>query len=59
MGFIYCGKHPLLMARIQVSDPGPMDPLVFGNFCVFFFWGGGGGEGGGEEGVPPLVSTIL
>ena len=56
MEFIYCGRHPLLMARIQVSDPGPMDPLVLGIFCVFF-WGGGGG--GGEEGVPPLVSTIL
>ena len=28
MGFIFCGKHPLLMTRIQVSDPEPMDPLV-------------------------------
>ena len=25
---IFCGKHPLLMTRIQVSDPGPNDPLV-------------------------------
>ena len=23
MGFIFCGKHPLLITRIQVSDPGP------------------------------------
>ena len=28
MGFILCGKHPLLMSRIQVSDTGPKDPLV-------------------------------
>ena len=27
MGIIFCGKHPLL-TRIQVSDPGPMGPLV-------------------------------
>ena len=33
-----------------MSDPGPMDPLVFGNFCVFFFWGGGGGGGGRRGG---------
>ena len=26
MGFIFCGKHPLLLAKIQVSDP---YPLVF------------------------------
>ena len=25
---IFCGQHPLLMTRIQVSDPGPNDPLV-------------------------------
>ena len=24
MGFIFYGKHPLLLTRIQVSDPGPM-----------------------------------
>ena len=23
MGFIFCDKHPLLLTRIQVSDPGP------------------------------------
>ena len=28
MGFIFCGKHHLLAARTQVSDPGPNDPLV-------------------------------
>ena len=28
MGFIFCGKHPLLVSRTQVSDPGPNDPLV-------------------------------
>ena len=27
MGFIFCGKHPLLM-RTQVSNPGPLGPLV-------------------------------
>ena len=32
IGFIFCGtcKYPLLLPiRIQMSDPGPMDPLVF------------------------------
>ena len=29
MAFTFCGKHPLLLIRIQVSDPGPMGPLVF------------------------------
>ena len=28
MGFIFCGKHLLLMTRIQVSDQGPMGPLI-------------------------------
>ena len=28
MGFICCGKHPVLVTRTQVSDPGPMDPLI-------------------------------
>ena len=28
MGFIFCGKHHLLMTKIQVSDQGPMCPLV-------------------------------
>ena len=28
MGFIFCGKHPLLMTSIQVSDPGSKGPLV-------------------------------
>ena len=31
MGFIFCGKHPLLVTRTQVSDPEPMGHLV----CVF------------------------
>ena len=25
---MFCGKHPLLVTRIQVSDPGPKCPLV-------------------------------
>ena len=29
MGFILCGKHPLLLTRIQVSDPGPMAFLFY------------------------------
>ena len=29
MGFIFCGKHPLLLIRIQVRNPGPNVPLVF------------------------------
>ena len=32
MGFIFCGKHLLLVTRTQVSDPGPMGPLVL--FCL-------------------------
>ena len=24
MGFIFCGKHPFLLTRIQVSDPYPL-----------------------------------
>ena len=28
MIFIFCGKHHLLLIRIQVSDPGPMYLLV-------------------------------
>ena len=28
MGFILCGEHPLLLTMIQVSDSGPMCPLV-------------------------------
>ena len=28
MGFILCGKYPLLMTRTEVSDPGPMGPLT-------------------------------
>ena len=28
MGFIFCGKHPLLMTRTQVRDPRHMDPIV-------------------------------
>ena len=26
--FIFCGKHPLLLKRIQVRDPGPTGPPV-------------------------------
>ena len=40
MGFIFCGKHYLLLTRIQVSDRGPMGPLVFieiGN-KIFLLW---------------------
>ena len=29
MGLTFCGKHPLLMTRTQVSNPGPMGPLVY------------------------------
>ena len=28
MGYIFGGKHPLLMKRIQVSNPRPMGPFV-------------------------------
>ena len=28
MGIIFCGNHPFLLTRIQVSDPGPMYPFV-------------------------------
>ena len=28
MGFIFCGKHSLLMTRIQMSDQRPKGPLV-------------------------------
>ena len=28
MTFIFCGKHPLIMTRIQVCDPEPKYPLV-------------------------------
>ena len=31
MGFIFCGKHPLLMTRIRVSDPEPQGPSSFNN----------------------------
>ena len=34
MGFIFHGKHPLLMTRIQVRDPGPKGPLVSSYPCV-------------------------
>ena len=26
--FFFCGKHPLLLTRIKVSDPGSMGPLI-------------------------------
>ena len=34
MRFIFCGKHPLLVIRTQVSDPGPMRSLVIHNSWV-------------------------
>ena len=42
MGSIFCGKHPPLVTRTQVSDPGPMGPLVvvfllWSNSLIFFF----------------------
>ena len=33
MDFIFCGKHPLLITRIQVSDLGPKGPLLL-TLCV-------------------------
>ena len=40
MRLIFCGKHPFLMTRIQVSDTGPKGPLavVFCLFCCFCFF---------------------
>ena len=36
-GIYICGKHPLLLTKIQVSDPGPMGPLVlFSKLSLFF-----------------------
>ena len=29
MRLIFCGKHPLLVTRTQVSDPGTMGHLVY------------------------------
>ena len=29
LSLIFCGEHPLNLAMIQVSDPGPIGPLVF------------------------------
>ena len=28
MGFIFLGKHPFLITRTEVSDPGPMGPHI-------------------------------
>ena len=28
-GFIFCAKHPLLVTRVQVSDPGSLFYVVF------------------------------
>ena len=28
MGYIFCGKHPHLMTRTQMSNSGPIGPLV-------------------------------
>ena len=40
MGFIFCGKNPLHMTRIHVSDPGRMDPVVVVVVVVCWFcWG--------------------
>ena len=33
---LYCGKQPLLATRIQVSYPGPNDPLVMLLLLLFF-----------------------
>ena len=35
MRLIFCGKHPLLVTRTQVSDPGTMGHLVYLLNCVF------------------------
>ena len=34
IGFIFCGKHPLLVTRIQVSNAGPMGPLFIIDICL-------------------------
>ena len=34
MGFIFGGKHPLLLTRIQMSNPGPMGSHVFNCWCL-------------------------
>ena len=42
MGFIFCGKQPLLVTRTQVSDPGPKGPPVskerVKNIFIFLFF---------------------
>ena len=38
MRFIFCGKHPLLSTRIQVSDPGPNGPLVLNSDQLRIFF---------------------
>ena len=35
-GIYIFGKHPLLLKRIQVSDLGPIGPLVFVSFYLTF-----------------------
>ena len=35
MGIVLCGKYAFLLTRIQVSDPGPMGPLVIQVFTNF------------------------
>ena len=37
MGFTFCGKHPLLQTRIQVSDTGPFVVLSILIYCLNFF----------------------
>ena len=34
MGCIFGGKHPLLLTRIQMSNPGPMGSHVFNCWCL-------------------------
>ena len=34
MGFIFCGKHPLLITRIQVIDLGPKGPSFSISVCM-------------------------
>ena len=37
-GFILCGKDPLLLTKIQVSDQGPVCPLVTVHTCLQVFF---------------------
>ena len=33
-GIYICGKHPLLLTKIRVSDPGPLGPFVLSFFQI-------------------------